>query len=263
AGTGNIGTSQRREREPACPPEAAIPLPGADQFIHNSAGATSEALPVPEGQLITVVSVELVGEAVGSDAAVQPDVIGAIDIRWLVSGGRSKDRGIEIHDLPPGVIRLERKPVARAFGQRDIQTIVAGGSLIEPLSAAADVAVWAVSRGVIQRALRHRWAIDRVALGVRSAADAALRVIANYGVARIGIDRKRRVVGLAPHVAHRKHEVSRNPAFDRQTPLLAGGCEQDRIDTAWAVNRAGWGCKCPGRPAREREYGVLLERNER
>ena len=82
-------------------------MPGADQFIHNSAGAASEALPVPKWQLIAVERVELVGEAVGSDAAVQPAIVRTVEIRWLVSGGGGQDGGIVIHDFPIGVIRLK------------------------------------------------------------------------------------------------------------------------------------------------------------
>src|SRR5262249_12061561 len=86
AGTRNIRSGQRREGESACPPDAAIPLPAANQLVYDASGAASEALPVPKRQLIAAVPVERVGEAVGSDAAVQPAIIGTIEVRWLVSG---------------------------------------------------------------------------------------------------------------------------------------------------------------------------------
>src|SRR5439155_4439786 len=107
ARSGRIGAGQRREGESAGNPEARIPLPTADQFVHDTSGAASEALPIAERQLIAGVPVERVGEAVGSNAAVQlPAIIGTGKIRWLVSSGGGQDGGIHIHDFPPGVIRL-------------------------------------------------------------------------------------------------------------------------------------------------------------
>src|SRR5207249_2843191 len=79
---------------------------------------------------------------------------------------------------------------------------------------------------------------------------------------RIGIKRKRSVVGLTAHIAYRKHEVSGDPAFDRQAPLLARGCEQFRIDTAGAVKPAGWLWKRPWEATSNRKLVVLPERNE-
>src|SRR5262249_9135140 len=67
---------------------------------------------------------------------------------------------------------------------------------------------------------------------------------------------------LASHVAHRKHEVSRDASFDRQAPLLAGRCEQFRIDTAWAVETASRLWKRPRETTRNRERVFLAERNE-
>src|SRR5438132_5903704 len=155
AGPRSIGASQRREGESARNPEAAIPLPAADQLVHDPSGAACEALPIPKRQLIAGIRVELMGEAVGSHAPVQPAIIGAIKFRWLVSGGRRQDGGIVIHDFSVGVIRLKSEPTARALGQRDIQTMVARGPLIEPLSAAADVGIWPCPRWVIYRSLRY------------------------------------------------------------------------------------------------------------
>ena len=71
------------------------------------------------------------------------------------------------------------------------------------------------------------------------------------------------MVGLTSDITHRKHEISGDPAFYRQAPLLAGRCEQDRIDTAWAVYRTGWRRRRPERTARGRQYGIPLKRNER
>src|SRR5256885_2138740 len=105
--------------------------------------------------------------------------------------------------------------------------MVACGTLIEPLSAATDIGVRAVSRWMIQRALRHQDPLtdgNRVAIRTSAAADASLRVLTYDRVGRISIQCERSVVGLAAHIAHGKHEVSGDPAFDRQTPLLAGGC---------------------------------------
>src|SRR5439155_11066057 len=68
------------------------------------------------------------------------------------------------------------------------------------------------------------------------------------------------VVGLTPHIAHGKHQVSPDPAFDRQAPLLAGGCAQFRIETAGAIDRAGLRYR---RAARALKRSVLLKRNER
>src|SRR5438093_4041660 len=149
ASPGSIGTSQRREGESASKPDACVPLPAADQLVYDASGAASEALPVPKRQLIAGVPAGLVGDAVGSDAAVQPAIIGAVEIRWLVSSGRGQDGGIVIHDFPIGVIRLKSESPARALCQRNIHSMIARGSLIEPLSAAADVGVRTVSRRVV------------------------------------------------------------------------------------------------------------------
>src|SRR5205823_9836010 len=89
-----------------------------------------------------------------------------------------------------------------------------------------------------RRSGRRWW--DWVAIRGCPAADASLRILADDGVLRVRIERKRRVVGLAPYIAYRKHEVSGDPAFDRQAPLLARGCEKDRIDTGGAVETASW-----------------------
>src|SRR3989441_2358740 len=156
AGPRSIGTSKRREGESARSPEASIPLPAADQLIQNPAAA-SEALPIPEWQLIAVVRVELVEDAVGCDAAVQPfAIIRTRDIRWLVSSGRRQDGGIQIYRFPIGVIRLKSESAVHALRQRDIHSMVARGPLIEPLSAAAHVWVRARTRRVGERALRHQ-----------------------------------------------------------------------------------------------------------
>src|SRR5206468_8835310 len=93
AGPRSIGASKRREGESARNSDAAIPLPAADQFVHNPAGAASKSLPISKWQLIAGVCVELVGEAVGSHAPVQPAIIGTIEFRWFVSGGRRQDGG--------------------------------------------------------------------------------------------------------------------------------------------------------------------------
>src|SRR5262249_29470255 len=99
ASSGNIGAGQRCEGEPARNPGTGVRLPAADQLVYNASRAASEVLPIPERQLIAGKRVELVGKAIGSDTAVHPAIIGAIEVRWLVSGGRSKDRGIHIHDF--------------------------------------------------------------------------------------------------------------------------------------------------------------------
>src|SRR5438094_9670232 len=96
----------------------------------------------------------------------------------------------------------------------------------------------------------------------RAAAAASRRVLTDDRVGRIGIQSQRSVVGLAPHVAHRKHEVSRDPAFDRQAPLLAGGCAQDWIETAGAIDPAGWRWRRPWCAARARKRRVRLKRNQ-
>src|SRR5439155_96091 len=65
------------------------------------------------------------------------------------------------------------------------------------------------------------------------------------------------------HIAHRKHEVSCDPAFYGQAPLLAGWCAQDWIDTPRAIESAGGRCRRPWGATSRRKRGVLLERNER
>src|SRR5881296_2022444 len=139
-------------------------------------------------------------------------------------------------------------------------------TLIEPLSAATDIGVRARRRRMVQRAFRHQDSLtngDGVAARGRAAADASRRVLTYDRVGRIRIQSERSVVGLAPHVAHRKHEVSRDPTVDRQAPLLAGGCAQDWIETAGAIDPAGWRWRCPWGAARARKRGVLLKRKQR
>src|SRR5262245_4323173 len=185
ASSGSIEASEQCEKETACKPYAGVPLPVADQLVHDTSDAASEAPSIPERQLIAGVPIELVSETVGADTAVQLSAeIRAGKSRWLVSSGKNQNRGIQIHDLPPGVICLKREPAARALRQRDIHTMVARCTLIEPLSAAADVGVWPVSRRVVQRSLRHphlliNW--DWIAIRACPTADASLRVLADHG----------------------------------------------------------------------------------
>src|SRR2546428_11844163 len=75
--------------------------------------------------------------------------------RWLVTRGRSENRGIQVHRFPPGVIPFKGEPAADALRQRDIQRMVVRRTLIEPLSAATHVGVRARRRRGGQRALRY------------------------------------------------------------------------------------------------------------
>src|SRR5438093_3769636 len=141
--------------------------------------------------------------------------------------------------------------------------MVVRSSLIEPLSAVADEAVRPVTRRMVQRSFRHQNLLpdgDRLAIGRRAATDASLGVLAYDRVGRIGIKEDRSVEGLAPHIAHGKHEVSRDPTFDRQAPLLAGGCAQDWIETGRSIDRAGLRYRWA---AGAEKRGVLVNRNER
>src|SRR5207249_2878076 len=192
--------------------------------------------------------------------------------------------GIQIDRLAPGVIRCKSESAADALRQRNIQSMVVRRTLIDPLSAVTHVGVRPVTRRMVQRAFRHQepfpWrgrvfsSTSGSAVGVyitearvntqgRAAAEASLRILAYDRIDRIGIYEERRVVGLAPHIAHGKHQVSCEPAFDRQAPLLAGGCAHDRIETGWSIEPAGWKWRCPCGAARGRQQCVLLNRNER
>src|SRR5437773_11234151 len=71
AGASDIRTSKRREGESARNPDTRIPLPAADQLLHQPAGTACEALPIPERQLIAGVAAELMEDAEGCDPAVQ------------------------------------------------------------------------------------------------------------------------------------------------------------------------------------------------
>src|SRR6266566_8311655 len=162
--------------------------------------------------------------------------------------------------------------------------MVVRGTLIDPLSAVTHVGVRPVTRRMVQRAFRHQepfpwrgsvfsstsgcavWIYiteARVDTCGRAAAEASLPVLAYDRVDRIGIHEKRSVVGLAPHIAHRKHKVPREPAFDRQAPLLAGGCAHASIETGGSIKPAGWKWRRPCGAARGRQRCVLLNRNER
>src|SRR5919204_3764320 len=108
--------------------------------------------------------------------------------------------------------------------------MVVRGTLIDPLSVVTHVGVRPVTRRMVQRAFRHQepfpwsdrdlrstpgcpvWVYiteARVDTRGRAAAEASLRILAFDRVDRIGIHEERRVVGLAPHIAHGKHQVSR------------------------------------------------------
>src|SRR5262249_52436065 len=91
----------------------------------------------------------------------------------------------------------------------------------------------------------------------RTAADASLRVLAHERERRVGIYRKRSVVGLAADITHRKHEIPRDPTLDRQAPLLVCGREQDRINATGSIDRARVRYRWP---ARRRKRYVLLQR---
>src|SRR6266568_4732882 len=162
--------------------------------------------------------------------------------------------------------------------------MVVRGTLIDPLTAVTHVGVRPVTRRMVQRAFRHQepspgrgrvfrptsggaiWVYiteARVHTQCRAAAEASLSILAYDRVDRIGIHDKRSVVGLAPHIAHGKHKVSREPAFDRQAPLLAGGSAHDWIETGGSIEPAGWKWRRPRGAARGRQRCVLLNRNER
>src|SRR5262249_57900431 len=79
----------------------------------------------------------------------------------------------------------------------------------------------------------------------------------------VGILIEVRVVGIAPNIAHRKHVVPHDAAFDREAALLAGGCEQDRIDTLRAVKAASRLWKRPRETTSNRKRVVLAERDKR
>src|SRR5205823_2009550 len=161
--------------------------------------------------------------------------------------------------------------------------MVVRDTLIDPLSAVTHVGVRPVTRRMVQRAFRHQQPFPwrgrvfnstpgcaawvhiteaRISTQGRAPAQAALRVLAYNWVDRIGIHENRGVVGLAPHIAHRKHKVSRKPAFDGQAPLLAGGCAHDWIETGGSIEPAGWKWRRPWSAARGRQRCVLLNRND-
>ena len=70
-------------------------------------GAACEVLPAPKGQLIAEVAVELMLEAVGGRPSVQPEIVGAEDVRWFVFAAGSEDGRIQIENLRIGVIQFE------------------------------------------------------------------------------------------------------------------------------------------------------------
>src|SRR5262249_12605157 len=80
----SIGPPQRREWKPALPIDDPVPLPAADQFVQHSGRTASEALPAAKWQLITEVGIELMGETVRRDAAIQVAIIRAEDIRRFI-----------------------------------------------------------------------------------------------------------------------------------------------------------------------------------
>src|SRR5690348_6137 len=89
AGAGSIRSGQRRERETTLPVDDSVPLPAADQLLDEAGGI------VPELQLVTEVSVELMREAIGRDSAVQLPMIRAEDIRRFVACRRRQNSGIQ------------------------------------------------------------------------------------------------------------------------------------------------------------------------
>src|SRR5205809_5278854 len=86
-----IGANQRREGEPALSREDPIPLPAADQLIHETGGAARESLPISERQLIEVTRIELMEEAKGRNAFAPVANIRADNRRRLIFAGRGQE----------------------------------------------------------------------------------------------------------------------------------------------------------------------------
>ena len=110
-----------------------VPLPAADQKVLPPAGPASEVLAISERQLIAEVGSEDMRQAVGRRASVQEQLVGTEDIGRLILAGRRENGRIQINHLRPGVIGFEREPVRDALLQRNIQRVIAGGTLIDPL----------------------------------------------------------------------------------------------------------------------------------
>src|SRR5262249_32958248 len=211
-------------------------------------------------QLIAETSVELVGQAVGGNAAIEPPIVRTENIRRLISGRRGQNSGIHINHFSPRVVRFETEPVRGTFYERDIQCIVVTGALIEPCNAVTNVRIGPCRRRNIQRALWDQSSLSRgynCSARRCASADASLRVLAYERERRVGIYRKRSVVGLAADITQRKHEILRDPPLYGQAPLLVRGREQDRINTPRSIGRAGLRYRWP---ACGRERYVLLQR---
>src|SRR3989442_1545564 len=110
-------------------------------MVQPPAGATTKALPAPKRQLIAEVRVELVFEAVGGGTFVQLAIVGTEKGRRLIFARRGQEGGIQIQHLAPTVICFERQPARGALEQRDIQPMMAGGTLINPCPGEGHVGV--------------------------------------------------------------------------------------------------------------------------
>src|SRR5262249_54720647 len=76
AGPGNVRADLRREGESALGVEDSVPLPAADEFVHPTAGAAGEPLPLSEWQLVREIGVERVPETEGRDAPAEGEIVG-------------------------------------------------------------------------------------------------------------------------------------------------------------------------------------------
>jgi len=133
ASSGIVEANHRRLGEATLSGDDPVPLPAADQKVLPPGGPASEVLAISERQLIAEVGSEDMRQAVGRRASVQEQLVGTEDIGRLILAGWREDGRIQVNHFRPGVIGFEREPVRDALLQRNIQRVIAGGTLIDPL----------------------------------------------------------------------------------------------------------------------------------
>src|SRR5205823_13320057 len=177
----------------------------------------------------TGVGVELMLQTIGSNSAAELRLVRIPERRRIVVGGRTKDRGTDIHDLSPGVVGLEGQSTSGTLGQRDVRCVVASGSEIHPRVGRADKRIRAPADRDVLRSLRDSHLETG---GTNSAAEASRRVVADHRTDRIVIDRSGEVIRLVTNVADLYRHVRGNRPLDLQSPLLDRWSVHVRVETA-------------------------------
>ena len=120
AGPGDVRADLGREGKAALGIDDSVPLPAANEFVHQAAGAAGEPLPLSEWQLVGEIRVELVPETEGRDSPAEGEFEGIQDRLRLIRSGVGRAGRVVIDRLPEGVVGLECQAAAGALDEGDV-----------------------------------------------------------------------------------------------------------------------------------------------